>query len=225
VEFVNPGISVDLDHLESGVQLQAQGEEPEGPEGHGWLKGGRGEGGSPLLFPTCRIRNSETGHGGLSVEAGLYEKICDNTAHLGFQLSQVHLGGVLDEADLWSSETLRKMNLVIFAKVQDILRSVFNPERLLESARRFKGLEAIEVQAVPTAERIVKLNGLTEDVRDEILAAYYSMTKARPNLFDIQRAVTGAAHAFREEAPELSSKLEDIGGALIEKGEGALALA
>lgn len=225
VEFVNPRIAVDLNALDKGFRVSDE----ESIDGHGWVRP-QGQGprrgmygppkdGEPLwVFPSCRLRNSETGHGGLTVDAGIYEAICDNTCHLGVSMNQVHLGKELEESDLWSQDTLKKINVVVFAKVQDIFRQVFDPAKLLVMARRFKGLEDIEVDAREAADQVVKLNGLTEDIRDEILAAYHAMTAGRPNLFDFQRGVTGAAHAVRAEQPEVAGQLEDIGGRIIMEG-------
>lgn len=220
VSFVNPRISVDLNNLDKGVDLSDV--DPEdikdvGHGGHAWLnKGGDGHG---RVFPAVRIRNSETGHGGLYVTGGLYEQICDNTAHFGSEMSQIHMGRELTEAELWSPDTNRRINEVIFGKVRDVMRNAFQPELLLAWAKRFKGLEDVQVHDVKDAvEHLVEISGMNEGVRDDILAAYHAMTPARNNLFDVQRAVTGAAHAQRENRPDTAASLEDLGGLIIEKG-------
>jgi hypothetical protein len=222
VEFVQPCIQVDLNALDKGVITRDPADFfiPDSPN-HGWL---RAQGGG-MLFPTVRIRNSETGHGGLTVEAGLYEAICDNTAHLGVSLAQVHVGRELTEAEVWSPDTHRRINEVIFAKTRDVVRAAFNPESLLKWARAFKGLEDISVVDVrEAASQVIEITGLAEGVRDDILEAYRTMTQARGNLFDFQRAITGAAHAHRENDYDTATKLEDFGGKLIASGGGALAI-
>lgn len=220
VSFVNPCMAVDLADLSKGVLTAGEDgfKAPEGPSGHGWLRGVIGDGG---LFPAVRIRNSETGHGGLEVTGGLYEAICDNTAHLGVQMAQVHLGAELTGGKglTWSEDTNRRMNEVIFSKVRDVVRTAFSPEALLSWSKRFKGLEQVELADVKEATaKLVSLAGLTEDVRDDILAAYYAGTQARANLFDLQRAVTGAAHLVREKDALKAAALEDLGGLVVAHG-------
>lgn len=241
VSFVNPAITVDLNNLAAGYTIHdTQHQKDNGGGGTGFLYAGHGtvessnprqggwfmkpEGGSQVM-PAVRIRNSETGHGGLTVTAGLYEAICDNTSHLGTQLAQVHLGGELDEKVLWSADTNDRMNQVIMAKVRDVVRSAFNPDELLKWAKRFKGLETVQVEDLKeTVANLVTLGGLNEGVRDDILAAYHGMTQARGNLFDVQRGVTAAAHGLREGAPDVAASLEDLGGTIIEQGAKVLTL-
>lgn len=225
VEFVNPLITLDLDNLDKGVQFHEPKDVPQNDDGHMWLRpeGQQGgPGGGHLVMPTMRVRNSETGFGLMTLNGGLYEAICANTSHVGIGMSQIHVGKELTEGDIWSADTLRKISEVIFAKVIDLTRSMFEPGQLLKVAMKFKGLETEEVDAKEAANLVMELPGMNEGVRDEILEAYYSHTKHRDNMFDFQRAVTGAAHAFRADKPEVATALEELGGAIIEKGKKAL---
>lgn len=238
VEFVNPCISVDMDHLDQGYSVHeptvdkdnggggtqftyAGGvKESSNPAQGGWFH----KPGTHLVFPSVRIQNSETGHGGLTVTAGLYEAICDNTSHIGFSLAQIHVGRELTEAELWSPETHQRINATIFSKTRDVMRSCFNPDELLKWCKRFKGLEEIQVHDVSKAtEHIIGLTDMSEGLRDDILAAYYATTSQRGNLYDLQRAVTGAAHTFRETDAKTAAGLEDLGGLIIEQGVKVLA--
>lgn len=125
--------------------------------------------------------------------------------------------------DELSPETYRKMNAVVFSKVADVLRSVFDPERFLAACRRFKGLERIEVNVKEAVDQIVQFAGMTEELRDEILAAYRPLVDGRDTLLDVQRAVTHVAVKLHNETQhDKAFALEDVGGLLIEKGERAL---
>lgn len=224
VSLVNPCIWATMDDKEPQVGTINDSEmDWEQFNGwHTWMKSTKKGG----VFPACRIRNSETGHGGLTVEGGLYEAVCDNTAHVGVSLAQIHLGKQLQEGmlqEMWSAQTIKKQNQVIFSKVADIIRGVFNPDELLKNVKKFKSLEDIAVENVTNAAgRVSELSGMTEGVRDEILAFYNSSTQARGNLYDFTRAVTGAAHAFRQEKPDVASGLESLGGQFIKRGEAQL---
>jgi len=221
--LLNPGIQIDLNDLKAGVQSNQTGDyRPDAPN-HGWIKNDKGrDGGSHFVFPAARITNSETGHGGYNIQAGIFEAICDNTAWIGFELAQRHLGRVLEEDDFLSPETLKKENEVIFSKVADIVRSVFSPENFLENAKKMKGLQKVEIEVKVAVNQIATLPGMTEEIRDDILSAYEPLNQQKDTLLDLQRAVTAAAHARRETDKESAYVLEELGGQIIEKGEAVL---
>lgn len=222
VAIMNPGLQIDLKHPEKGVQRNAPGKyDPDAPN-HGWVRGG--DPGAHWLFPAAFIKNSETGHGGLSIEVGLYEAVCDNGARIGTNLAQRHLGRQLDEtgADQYvSPETFKKENALIFAKVSDIVRNAFDPELLSENALKMAGLAKVEIDVKEAVDAIVELPGMTDGLRDDIFAAYAPLGQ-KDTLLDVQRAVTAAAHAVRETEPEKAIELEKLGGEIIAKGKWAL---
>lgn len=223
LSVANPTLQVDLKHPEKGVQHNPAGRyNPDAP-GHGWVRAGEKTGDAHWVFPAAFLNNSETGHGGLSVEVGLYEAVCDNAARIGTNLAQRHLGRQLDETDEYvSAETFKKENVLIFAKVADVVRNAFDPELLAGNVQKMAGLAKIEVDVKEAVNAIVELPGMTDGLRDDIFAAY-SPLGAKDTLLDVQRAVTAAAHAVRETDPEKAIELEKLGGAIIEKGRAALA--
>ena len=240
IGLVNPGMVVDLNNLDKGVQtfdpaqkVKGQGggtdfayaggtvQSDDGRQGGWFWKPEWDAAKAHPVFPAAFLTNSETGHGGLSVQVGLYEAICDNTARIGTDFAQRHLGGKLEE-DFWSDQTRQKENGVIFSKVADLIRSVFDPDYLLENARKMKGLSKIEIEVKVAVNEIVQLPGMTEEIRDDILSAYQPLNPKRDTLLDLQRAVTAAAHARRETDKESAYVLEELGGQIIEKGEAVL---
>lgn len=223
VGLVNPSMQVNLKDLAKGVQFNRPGGYQADAPNHGWMRPGKDTDGGHWVFPVAWVRNSETGHGGLSISGGLYEAICDNTAKVGKDFMQVHIGRDMEEGE-FSAKTYEKINAVIFAKAADVMRNVFEPELLLENARKMAGLKGEPADVKAAADSIVKLPGMTEDVRDDILAAYQPLDAGRDTLLDVQRAVTAAAHAYRAEKPEVAMALEELGGAIIENGKAALAV-
>jgi hypothetical protein len=225
VALMNPSMQVDLKHPEKGVQHNPAGKYDADAPNHGWVCAGGKDGGSHWVFPAAFINNSETGHGGLNIEVGLYEAICDNTARIGTNLAQRHLGRQLDETlEYVSAETFRKENVLIFAKVADVVRNAFDPELLTANVMKMAGLAKVEVDVKEAVNAIVELPGMTDGVRDDIFAAYKPLGE-RDTLLDVQRAVTAAAHAVREQAPDKAIALEELGGAIIQKGRAALVVA
>lgn len=222
VHFVNPKIGVDLN---GKVETTSALDDPDYGNLGGWMKALNDNTGGQWVFPTARIRNSETGHGGLYVNIGVLEGACLNGVWFERELAQVHIGKVLEEADIYSADTLRKINAVVFAKVRDVFRASFEPQGFLAQARKFKGLESVTVDPIEAVDKIVQLNGLTDDIKAEIMRAYSAETERRTNLMDVTRAVTFAAHAYRTAEPETATQLEEIGGTLIERREKALVAA
>lgn len=239
IALVNPSLQIDLNNLKAGVKYVApQDVTVNGGGGTSFVYGGKvvesdkTEGGwfqSPdkgkqhIVFPAAFLGNSETGHGGLNVQVGLYEAICDNTAKMGNDFSRRHIGRELEEGDFYSSRTFEKMNEVIFSKVADTIRAAFDPQELLANAKKMKGLQDVIVDDVKEAvSSIVKLDGITEGVRDDIFAAYKPLNLNRNTLLDVQRAVTASAHTVREQDADLADALETVGGDIIDRGLAAL---
>lgn len=223
--LVNPGLQVDLKNPEKVQFNRPGGYQADGPN-HGWIRPGTGTGDEHWVMPAAFLKNSETGWGRWKVVVGLYEAICDNTVRTGRDLAFTHLGKTLEEGEVqFSAATHEKENAAIFAKAGDIIRSAFEPAPLLELVRKMAGLKTEKVESVrEAATEIAKLPGMTEGVRDDILAAYKPLSQTEETLLDLQRAVTAAAHAQREKAPEVAEALETLGGDLIERGAKALVL-
>jgi hypothetical protein len=225
VLLANPKMVVDLNHIERGVQTGTFDLSAWKDGDHEWLRpeiNGNG-GGSHLVCPSARVKNSETGHGGLAVFGGGLESVCANTAWMGKNFAQVHLGKTLQESDVDSEGTIRKMNELIYSRVADAVRAVFDPASFLALCEKFVGLKKEALSDVKDAvSRIVKIPGMTEDLRDDILASYRPMDERAPTTFDLQRAVTHAAHAVRENDSEKAFALEELGGKMIERGLAAI---
>ena len=238
--FVNPGIVIDLNNLDKGVQNGFV--ENKIGEGGGtsfvfpgktsehdkviydWGNRPKPPDGTHPVFPAARIRNSETGHGGISVQPGLYEAVCDNTCWTGMNFSQRHLGKALEMDEVLSSSTYEKMNSVIYSKIADITRSVFDPEILITTVKKFKDLQEAEINVKEALDNIVKLPGITEEIRDDILSCYKPVSN-KDTAFDFQRAITSSAHASRNRNKEEQAYfLEELGGEMLDKGMDALIL-
>lgn len=83
--LLNPSTRVDLNNLDRGVEYDNPGI---ADLGDGWIRanGGRTGDGSHWVYPAARIRNSETGHGGLYIQSGLFEAVCSNSCWLPVNL-------------------------------------------------------------------------------------------------------------------------------------------
>lgn len=237
--FVNPGIVIDLNNLDKGIQVglkhhkEGKGggtqfvyagnvQESDNQNQGGWFRKTDGDDGGHYVFPAARIRNSETGFGSLHVMSGLYEAVCDNTCWIGTNLAKAHLGSQMEEGiEYFSSDTFKKMNAVIFSKVRDIVKAVFTPENLMMNAKKLKGLSDVTLPLSDAQDLLVQLPGLTDEIRSEILDAYKPLQPNRSTLLDVQRAITRSAQSFSEK-PDRALMLEDLGGKIVEHGLAAL---
>ena len=216
--LVNPSLAVDLNNLDAGVQGRDIDRGAGGYAGgnHNWLRPEQDDG-THFVFPAAFIKNHEGGGGSSVIEIGLYEAICDNTCRIGTSLVKRHIGRAIDSLDSDSDVTRRKQDELVFMRFADTLRQAFDPEKLLALCCKFKDLENKIVDDVKeTVNHIVKLNGLTEDLRDDILSAYMPANRDRHTMLDVQRAVTNAANKVREHNYEAAEVLEQTGGRLIE---------
>lgn len=229
--LLNPSIRANLNDLDKGIQGGDYGDIKFGP--HNWIKAGDGlptnkiQNGQPhWVYPSCRISNSETGHGGLNVIPGLTERICFNSAWIGTKLAQKHLGIKLEADIVLSENTIRKENELIFLKMSDMISLVFDPDKFLETCKRFKKLDSIQVETKQVFDAIVKIPGMTEEIRDDIFAMYQPSRLEAPTLMDVQRAVTSAAQLYGssgfnskgkqiEKNAEKQFMLEELGGKMI----------
>lgn len=237
--IANPKMAFNLNDPDAGVQYKDEGgfKSTGCAPKHGWLQvdqdgnfGMRGTGGisqarlgsdqPPLLvFPASRIRNSETGHGGLSVETGIYEAICNNTCFVGEGVQQRHLGGAIQLDDNASEETFRRTIQLVMAKLADNTATVFDPKPFETHCRNFLSLFQVEIQPSGVSEIVsssLSVLGLSAELLDDIMQAYQPLrADGVHTLGDVQRAVTQAA-----QKPELTataaSGLEDLGGRFLE---------
>jgi len=222
VRFVNPAIWVDLEKLDEGLHIDTDltDDEIEKRIMRRGLAVDRTDWSDTTVYPSALLYNSETGHGGLGIEPGLMEGLCINFNWYGKSLEQRHLGKTLEMDDMFSSETYKKMNAVVFSKAADTFRSVFEPEQFLVSCRRFAGLKEVEIDVKDAVDNIVELPGMTEGLRDDIMQTYLLYKshgkRKHDNLFDLNRAVTEVAQ--KVENPEQALALEQLGGELILTG-------
>jgi hypothetical protein len=239
VTICNPGMLVDLNNLDGGIQ-QGTIQDAEGAHSfiyawpatafdkaqpysfdEGMDRGFRPPEGTKYVFPTARIRNSETGHGGLTVQPGLLESICRNGMWIGQSMRQIHLGSRLDEnsAAILRPETRALENRLVFMKLADTISTMFTPEGFLKLAQNFKSLDKVTISDLQRAmDNVVRLPGMKKEMRDDILSMYKRDYEARAEYdtaFDVQRAVSAAAREVED--PETRFAMEETAGLLIQK--------
>jgi hypothetical protein len=123
------------------------------------------------------------------------------------------------EAGEYSAKTYEKMNEVIFAQAGDVTRQMFEPENFLIHCKKFKQLETVTVTNITDAvDNIVKIPGLTEGLRDDILAKYAGYKQVRKsetdNLFNLNSALTDVAKSVDADTAVI---LQDLSGTMVQQ--------
>lgn len=217
--LVNPAIWVDLENLDKGVQTDS----PDDAEVmrrvfRKGLANDTTDWTDSVVYPSVRASNSETGFGGLYLTPGLCEGFCINLNYYGTQLKKYHVGKEM-EAGEYSAKTYEKMNEVIFAQAGDVTRQMFEPENFLIHCKKFKQLETVTVTNITDAvDNIVKIPGLTEGLRDDILAKYAGYKQVRKsetdNLFNLNSALTDVAKSVDADTAVI---LQDLSGTMVQQ--------
>jgi hypothetical protein len=180
-------------------------------EGHVWFD---------TLSPAIVISNSEVGAGALSIEAGVWTKLCTNLAIAASRsMKKYHLGGRLDMGEdlaaLLSDRTRELTDAALWAQVRDVVAGAFEQakfdalvgEMQQTTARRIEG-DPVEVVEV-TAKRF----DLTDQERGGILNAL--VEGGDLSQYGLHAAVT--RYSQRDDVDyERATTLERLGGQLLD---------
>lgn len=162
------------------------------------------------------LSNSETGMGGLYVKPRLLRLVCKNGLVTDLGVEQVHLGKKLSEEFLYSDETRRLENELIFRKVKDTIRSIFEPESFQKLVTSLMNATEVRVMEPEKAiHNIVARYYLSDEQKEAILRSFIEEGDA--SKFGLIQAVTYAAHG--EDDPHEATRLEALGGELLEMAE------
>ncbi len=174
-----------------------------------------------VLHPMVVIKNSETGHGSLSVTSGVFRVVCKNGLIAETAVRKYHVGdkrketSQLDNAlEVYCDETRKKMDGALWAQVADITRSAI-------SAAQFETIVA-KMRTATEGERITK-----PDAACEVLRKRFSLTEVESSgilghlaaggdlsRFGMLNAVT--RYAQDVESYDRSTELERLGGTILD---------
>lgn len=227
VGFTNPSYAFDLRNPDRGViRAESIQKDQQGrpvfsyPGGASYTLGGNfryPEDGprQHLVFPACRISNSETGGGSAVIRPMLFEGACLNGMVFATEMRRTHIGSIMEEANAYESDETKenKMKTVI-SMMTDAMRQVFSMESFEENCRKFLNLKDVHLKSNVVKEVTEELlsaipggEGLLEDV----LKSYEQFTSGIDSVFDVQRALTNVA---QDQNYDKQSALEELGGAL-----------
>lgn len=168
-----------------------------------------------LMIPMVIISNSEVGRGGLSINSGIWQPYCTNTASFVHSFGRVHRGARQDEG-LVSPETKKKRAEVVWSEVEDYIRNSFDSTRFVGYVAQYIGLEQMELKEPMTVveDLSAKIQQTFTDQEKQTLMNLLIAGPYGATAFAVVNAVTQMAHEQPDE--DRRFELERLGGDLIQ---------
>jgi hypothetical protein len=179
--------------------------------------------GSHVFFDTCSpaaiLSNSEVGFGRLSIDHGVWTKVCTNMAVIAKAgMKHTHLGARHEASEnleaMLTDDTKRITAAAVMLQARDVLKAAFDEMRFSQVTEVMGKLAKIEVTkpAQDVVELIGKKIGATEVERASILQ--HLIKGGDLTAYGVFNALTRTA----EDAPQYdrASQLEKAGGDLLE---------
>lgn len=180
--------------------------------------------GSHTFFDTCSpaitISNSEVGNGALSIETGVYTKVCTNLAMIGTNMRKYHTGqrqSISDEVyALLTDQTRKVSDQAVWMQTRDLVAAAFERAKFEAVCKKLGQAAEDKVQAenvVEVVERVGRKFSLVETERKGVLAAL--IKDGDLSRYGVHSAIT----RYSQEAAvdyDRATELERIGGDVIE---------
>jgi hypothetical protein len=179
--------------------------------------------GSHVFFDTCSpaitISNSEIGSGALSIETGVYTRVCTNLAMIGSNMRKYHTGKRAELSDevyaLLTDDTKRQTDRAIWMQTRDLVKSAFDLARFDATLQRLGAAAGDRVQpeqVTEVIERVGRKFSFNEGERKGILARL--IEGADLTRYGVHSAIT--RHSADVADYDRATELERIGGDVIE---------
>jgi len=167
-----------------------------------------------LVLPAARISNSETGGGSAVIEPMMIEVACNNGMTLMKAMRRNHLGGLMESADIYESDSTRKKKLeVVLSQMSDAMKQVFDLKHFEENCKKFLGLTEMKVKDVKeTAAHLLSAIPGGDGLLEDFLKSYEQFTAGVDTLFDVQRGLTNVA---QDQEFAKQTAIESLAGSLV----------
>jgi hypothetical protein len=165
-----------------------------------------------VIYGGLILRNSEVGASAFRVEPFILRKICSNGLIGAHSLKKIHLGRqTLEVGEIdWSEETRELEDQALWAKVKDIIGATFEQEVFESWVEKLKeSTEIVVEKPVKAVNNIVKLAGLKEEQRNELLMHFSEHTK-----YGLVNAITTLARDTKSVDEQI--RMEEFGGKLLD---------
>lgn len=163
------------------------------------------------------IRNSEVGHGALSVQPLVYRLVCSNGMIVADRaVRRFHVGRQVDSDDAlvaFRDETLRKDDEAFFAKIADVTRSALTEASfrvIVEGLREAADSERME-DPIEGVSRLAKTHDLGDREKGSVLQ--HLLQGGDLSAWGVANAVTRTAQDVEDY--ERATELETLGSAIV----------
>ena len=132
---------------------------------------------NPLVFAGFVISNSETGHGKFKITPQLVVQVCNNGMTINkHALSEVHLGGKLDEGQIrWSADTQAIALELVGKKARDAVSTFLDRDFVRAQLQAITAEAGVPISApTETIEHVSKKLNFTGEQQEAILRDFIS---------------------------------------------------
>lgn len=175
------------------------------------------------VSPAVIISNSEVGYGRLSIDYGVYTKVCTNLATIAKEgMKRTHVGGRHEVAEnfemLLSDGTRRATDRAIFMQARDVVRGIFDQLRFAAVTDRLAGMaqDRITRDVDKVVEVTTRKLGATEGEGKSILR--HLIEGGDLTRYGLFNAITRTAQDLDDY--DRASEFEVMGGKVVEIGQG-----
>jgi hypothetical protein len=170
------------------------------------------------VSPAIIVSNSEIGYGRLSIETGVYTRVCTNLAMIGTNFKKQHVGGRSELSEdvyaLLSDNTKKLTDAAVWGQVRDVVKGAFDAVRFQATVEKLTGAteDKIGADVVQVVERVGKRFGIGEGDRKSILA--HLIEGADLTRYGLHSAITRASQDVADY--DSATEMERFGGQVIE---------
>ena len=170
------------------------------------------------ISPAIVISNSEVGYGALSIEVGVWTKLCTNMAVFDATMRKYHTGARAELSDevyaLLTDETKRLTDAAVWNQARDLVRSAFSTDLFNKHVEKLTeaGEQKIAGDVVEVVKRVAKRYTLSEGERTGVLNQL--IQGGNLSRYGLHAAIT--RHSADVEDYDRATTLERLGGAIIE---------
>ena len=174
-----------------------------------------------LIFMSlgAQIRNSDFGHGALSISFVEMQPVCLNGMVTEKILKEVHLGGRLPDDIVLSENTYKKDTETMASLVSDAMRNLFHDDFISERIRKIEKASGIEIDIQREVRELPKLGMRIEEAEkcEKVLMENNPGDGIQGGNTLWKLAQTIGVVARDESDPERSRDLQEIAGKVMMK--------
>ena len=174
-----------------------------------------------VLNAAVTISNSETGGAKLNARLSILRLVCMNFCVHADGVARVHLGKRLEAEDdgkvIFSEETQKLDEKLVWSQIADVIKSAFNPEKFREIVAKLnKTTQRVIDKPTQAVDASIKAFALPAEYKEAILEEL--LGSGDRTQYGLANAINARANPTngRNITDEVRSRLEDVAGEILE---------